>query len=72
MRSSRSDRYASIAADPVRWRRNQSGEPYFTAETQRGAATTESRNISRKGAKAAKKKMFEPWRSWRLGASKSP
>ena len=28
----------------------------FTAETQRGEAATEARNISRKDAKAAKKK----------------
>jgi hypothetical protein len=29
----------------------------FTAETQRGGAATKSRNISRKGAKAAKEKI---------------
>jgi hypothetical protein len=31
-----------------------------------------TQNISRKGAKAAKKLNFPTWRSWRLGASKSP
>ena len=52
----------------------------LTAETQRGYAATKTRNISRKDAKhvlsnvegAAKKLNFRTWRSWRLGASKSP
>jgi hypothetical protein len=40
-------------------------------EVQRGEAATKNRNISRKGAKAAKKLNFRTWRSWRLGGSNS-
>src|SRR4029434_8240693 len=54
-------------------------EDVFTTEAQRGGAAIKTRNISRKGAKAAKKLNFRTWRSWRpfdfaqdrLGASKS-
>jgi hypothetical protein len=46
-------------------------EEIFTTEAQRGEAATKNRNISRKGAKAAKKLNFRTWRSWRLGGSNS-
>jgi hypothetical protein len=49
-------------------------------EPSTAGAATKTRNISRKGAKAAKKLNFRTWRAWRpfdvaqdrLGASKSP
>jgi hypothetical protein len=45
------------------WRFGVSCEGVFTTETQRGAAATETRNISRKDAKVKTKN----FRTWRLG-----
>ena len=53
------------------WFFRVSCEEIFTTEAQRGEAATKNRNISRKGAKAAKKLNFRTWRSWRLGGSNS-
>jgi hypothetical protein len=46
-------------------------QPNFQRRSWRGRAATNNRNISRKDAKAAKEEL-RTWRSWRLGASKSP
>jgi hypothetical protein len=50
-------------------------EEAFTKETQRGRAATKTRNISRKGAKVAKKKMIPNLAflaSWRENNPKRP
>jgi len=46
---------------------------FFTTETQRGAAATETRIISRKARKARKGKEinFRTWRPWRAWCEKS-